>query len=30
MTFNHFDFVEFKCAIFPKLEYSSMVCFIVK
>jgi hypothetical protein len=27
---NHFDFVEFKCAIFPKLEYSRMVGFIVK
>jgi hypothetical protein len=30
MTLNHFDFVEFKCAIFPKLEYSRMACFIVK
>ena len=27
---NHFDFVEFKCANFPKLEYSRMVCFFVK
>ncbi len=30
MTVNHFDFVEFKFANFPKLEYSRMVCFIVK
>ena len=30
MTLNHFDFVVFKCAIFPKHEYSRMVSFIVK
>ncbi len=28
--FKSFDFVEFKCAILPKLEYSRMVCFIFK
>jgi len=30
MTVNHFDFVEFSCANFPKLEYSRMVSFVVK
>jgi len=30
INLNHFDFVEFKCAIFHKLEYSRMVGFIVK